>query len=402
MPRPRQFVTRDVSYRPPAAAIGPRETILALGSAIASVTIVGSGLSLVMPLLALRLDENGYSASAIGLHATAGGLAVAIGAAFVPAAAHRFGVKRLLLLSLLIGALSLMSFAAVSGFWVWLIIRAIFGAALTTLFVTSEFWINAIAPPRHRGFILGFYATSLACGFASGPLILGFTGVAGIAPFAAAVALFALAAAPIVLWSGEAPQMDSAPRAPVLAFLAAVPVATFAGLLHGAIETASLGLLPVYALRAGESAETGAFLVTLFALGNVVFQLPIGFASDRMPRGRLLILLALLSLCGALVLAALGPAHFAAFCFLLAVWGGVAGSLYAVGLAHLGARYSGADLASANAAFIMLYAFGMLLGPPIVGLGMDIAAPSGFFLSIAIMLAPYLVYCLGARPHLHK
>ena len=53
------------------------------------------------------------------------------------------------------------------------------------------------------------------------------------------------------------------------------------------------------------------------------------------------------------------------------VWGGGIGSLYAVGLAHLGSRYSGPDLASANAAFIMLYALGMLGGPPIAGFGMD-------------------------------
>ena len=47
--------------------------------------------------------------------------------------------------------------------------------------------------PRQRGFVLGFYATSLAAGFAVGPLILGFTGTAGMAPFMAAMALFVLA-----------------------------------------------------------------------------------------------------------------------------------------------------------------------------------------------------------------
>jgi MFS family permease len=66
------------------------------------------------------------------------------------------------------------------------------------------------------------------------------------------------------------------------------------------------------------------------------------------------------------------------------------GSLYAVGLAHLGSRYSGAELASANAAFIMLYALGMIAGPPVVGLGMDLYSPNGLFFSIAGLLALYL------------
>jgi uncharacterized protein (DUF983 family) len=169
-----------------------------------------------------------------------------------------------------------------------------------------------------------------------------------------------------------------------------VPVATLAGLLHGAIETASLGLLPVYAVRTGETPETGALLVTLFALGNVVFQLPAGFASDRMERGKLLVWLAILSLCGAVAMALAGISRFFPFCALLVFWGGAVGSLYAVGLAHLGSRYNGADLASANAAFIILYSLGMLAGPPVVGLGMDLISPNGFFYSIAGLVAIYL------------
>ena len=161
-------------------------------------------------------------------------------------------------------------------------------------------------------------------------------------------------------------------------------------------------LLPVYALRAGESPTTGALLVTLFALGNVVFQLPIGFASDRIERDKLLFWLALLGLCGAIALAfakallalrsVLRPARHMGRREL--------GSLYAVGLAHLGSRYSGPDLASANAAFVMLYSLGMLGGPPIAGFGMDLLPPSGFFFSVAALLALYLgLVCGRSRPH---
>jgi MFS family permease len=379
------------------APVAGREVIPALASAIACITIVGTGLSLSMTLLALRLAGQGYSAHAIGLNPTAGGFAVLAGAAFVPALARRFGVKPLLLLALLIGGLSLLSFALTNDYWAWLAIRAVFSGALSVLFVTSEYWINAIAPPRQRGFVLGFYATSLAAGFAAGPLILGFAGTAGATPFVAATALLALAALPIVIWSGKAPEIKSTPSVTVRSFLTSVPVATLAGLLHGAIETASLGLLPVYALRAGLSPETGALFVTLFALGNILFQLPIGFASDQMDRGKLLLSLGVFGLCGAIALALAGPSHLVLFCGLLVIWGGGVGSLYAVGLAHLGSRYRGPDLASANAAFIMLYSFGMLGGPPIVGFGMDLVPPNGFFFSIAALLALYLGLVCGRR-----
>lgn len=372
------------------ASVASREIIPALASAIACITIVGVGLSLSLILLALRLAGQGYSAHAIGLNSTAGGFAVLAGAGFVPALARRIGVKPLLLLALLVAGLSLLSFALTSDFWAWLAIRAVFSGALCILFVTSEYWINAIAPPRQRGFVMGFYATSLATGFAAGPLILGFAGTAGATPFMAAMVLFALAALPIVLWSGKAPEIKSTPSVPVLGFLISVPAATLAGLLHGAIEQASLGLLPVYALRAGESPETAALFVALFALGNILFQLPIGFVSDQMDRATLLLSLGGFGLCGAIALALAGPTHLVLFCGLLVLWGGGVGSLYAVGLAHLGSRYRGPDLASANAAFIMLYALGMLGGPPIAGFGMDLVPPNGFFYAIAALLTLYL------------
>lgn len=381
------------------SATGPDEStdaadqgiVPGLACAIATVSIVGIGLSLTMTLLAVRLAEQGYSARAIGLNPTAAGIATLIGAAFVPTWARRLGVKGLLFVALLVSGVSLSAFTLTSDYWAWLVLRAVFGCALTALFVMSEYWINAIAPPAHRGFVLGLYATVLAAGFAAGPAILALVGTNGPAPFLVGVAFFAVAAVPVLLGARQAPPLESAPPVPVLVFLFAAPVATLAGLMHGAIETASMGLLPVYALQAGLGAETGAFLVSLFALGNVVFQLPIGFLSDRLDRRKLLLTLAVLGACGALVLPFALAASFALFCGVLTVWGGIVGSLYAVGLAHLGARFKGAELASANAAFIMLYSIGMLAGPPIVGTGQDLLVPNGFFVSIAMLLGLYLV-----------
>jgi len=371
------------------------EVIPALVSAIATVTIVGVGLSLTMTLLSLRLGEQGFSAGAIGLNPAAGACAILAGASFVPALVRRMNIKPLLFLALLTSGISLLSFALTEDYWAWLLIRTVFSSALSVLFVTSEYWINAIAPQRHRGFVLGFYMTSLAGGFAVGPGILGFVGTAGAAPFIVAIVLFGLAAVPIVLWTGKEPEIASAPPIPVLGFFTSVPAATLASLLYGAIETASLALLPVYALRTGLSPETGALFVTLFAFGNVLFQFPVGYASDQIDRQKLLLLLAILGFCGAMALALTGPSHFALFCASLVIWGGVVGSLYAVGLAHLGSRYSGLDLASANAAYVMLYSLGMLSGPPLAGLGMDLNSPNGFFFSLAGLLLLYVGVVFG-------
>jgi MFS family permease len=65
--------------------------------------------------------------------------------------------------------------------------------------------------------------------------------------------------------------------------------------------------------------------------------------------------------------------------------------MYTIGLAHLGSQLSGHELASANAAFVLCYGVGMVLGPQAIGIGMDMFGPSGFGWSLAVFFAVYMV-----------
>jgi hypothetical protein len=76
---------------------------------------------------------------------------------------------------------------------------------------------------------------------------------------------------------------------------------------------------------------------------------------------------------------------------LLFLWGGVVAALYTIGLAHLGSRLSGHELANANAAFILCYGLGMVLGPQAIGIGMDVFGIDGFGWSIGAFFAAYIV-----------
>jgi predicted MFS family arabinose efflux permease len=77
---------------------------------------------------------------------------------------------------------------------------------------------------------------------------------------------------------------------------------------------------------------------------------------------------------------------------LLMFWGGMVAGLYTVGLTHLGARLAGTDLASANAAFILMYATGMLVGPALIGAGMDIWNPHGLSAVTAAFMLAYTIF----------
>ena len=56
-----------------------------------------------------------------------------------------------------------------------------------------------------------------------------------------------------------------------------------------------------------------------------------------------------------------------------------------------GGLASGADLASANAAFVFCYALGMLVGPQTIGVAMDVAGHHGFAWALAFFFGLYVL-----------
>ncbi|MFE1602706.1 MFS transporter [Methylobacterium sp. ID0610] len=371
-----------------------RADVASIAAAIACVAVVGIGLSLSIPLLSLEMERMGLSNTLIGINTAVAGLASIVVVPFVPRVAARLGVLPLLLGAIAVAAVSLVGFRALFGFLWWFPLRFTFSAALGVLFVLSEFWINQAAPPARRGLVMGIYATVLALGFAVGPGLLGLVGTAGWAPYLAGAALFGVGALPLLLARGLSPEIPHKGGKGFLSYLRVAPSATLAALVYGAVETGGFAILPIYGLRLGFTAEEAAGLVSLAALGNVLFQIPVGLLSDHVDRRKVLLTASGCGALGALLLPA-GAGQPWLLGTILLLWGGIAGTLYTVGLAHLGARFDGAALAGANAAFLVLYNVGLVLGPPLVGGGMDLASPHGFAWSLAGLFIAYLVVVGG-------
>lgn len=149
--------------------------------------------------------------------------------------------------------------------------------------------------------------------------------------------------------------------------------------------------LPLYGMQHGLSEGAAALMVTMGGLGNLLLAIPIGIIADRVDKTLLLAACALLSFAGAVILPLVIGTTPLAYA-LMFVWGGLTVGLYTVGLTQLGARFSGGGLASANALFIMLYSFGMLVGPAAAGVASD-AWTHGLPAVLAALLA---LQCLVA------
>ncbi|CAH2404943.1 MFS transporter [Mesorhizobium escarrei] len=366
-------------------------------AAISSISVVGIAIGLGMPLLSVILETRGHSASMIGFNTAVAGLASIAGAPLATPLAMRFGVARTMLAMIATGVLAFVGFHFAPDFWMWFPLRVLLHIALTVLFILSEFWISTSAPPRRRGLVLGIYATVLSLGFAAGPWLFAQLGSAGFLPFGVIMALVTLAAIPVLAARNESPTIVSnGETSNFLRYIWLVPTATAAVLVFGAVETGGFALFPVYGNRIGYSEADAALLLTMIGLGNVLLQIPLGMVSDRVSDRRYLLLAcAIIGLAGTIFMP-----HFAQDWHLMAallfVWGGVVAAMYTIGLAHLGSKLSGHDLASANAAFVLCYGVGMVLGPQAIGIGMDLFGPSGFGWALGMFFAFYIAL-VGAR-----
>lgn len=370
---------------------------LSICAAIASISVVGVAIGLGVPLLSVILEARGYSATVIGANTAVAGIASIAAAPFATPLAARFGVVPLMLSMIVAGGFAFIGFYFAPHFWMWFPLRAVLHFALTMLFILSEFWISTSAPPHRRGLVLGVYATVLSLGFAFGPWLFAQVGSAGFAPFGVAFVLIVLAILPVSLAWRQSPDITGSERgggAGFARYIWIAPMATAAVFVFGAVETGGFALFPVYGARIGYSEADAAMLLTAVGLGNVLMQIPLGLVSDRMrDRRPLLVICALVGLAGVLALPSLAG-NWNMSAAILFLWGGVVAGLYTIGLAHLGSRLSGRDLASANAAFVLCYGIGMLVGPQAIGLGMDIAGPDGFAFTLALFFALYLLLAL--------
>jgi len=120
------------------------------------------------------LEQRGISIIAIGFNATVFSLAVLLKGPFLPAIIHRIGLLIAMFAGALLSAVFVIGLSLDDSLWLWFPLRFCMGFSGGMHRVGSEAWINEMAPERHRGHVVGAYATIWSVGIAAGPLILRF------------------------------------------------------------------------------------------------------------------------------------------------------------------------------------------------------------------------------------
>ncbi len=345
---------------------------------IVSNIFFGLAIGMFLPLIPLRLDQQGTSALLIGVNAAASSCAIFFTGPFIGQVLRRAGYMGALFGGAVLFAAGTIAMVLLPGYIAWTVLRFVAGLGMSVHWVASESWLNAAADERERGRVLSIYVAAFIGGTAGGPLVLNLIGSAGDWPFYVIVLFSLLSALTILPGRLGAPVFEPLARAAFAKVFRIAPRLMSAGLLMGVAQGAALTLMALYGVRAGLSESDATLLQAALLGGGLLLQFPIGWLADRVrDRHRLIVLLSLVSVGGAALLVPLTQTPVLLYPMVV-IWGGCLIGIYTVALALLGARFAMlGGMAAANAAFILTWELGTFSGGPVAGAAMQFMGPAG-------------------------
>ena len=344
---------------------------------------IGLQAGVALPLVPLALERRGVDKFTIGVVAAAWAVGMLVTAPFIPRLAARLGAVPFIIGAVIAGSALTVAYTLTDSIAAWFVITLLHGAMGGVPWVVSEIWMNVVVEENRRGRVMAIYAILMALGLALGPFVLQVAGVYGARPFLVCSALALLVALPLLPYWRSAPRIEHAEDSGYLAVVVGAPLAMLAGFSCGLGEQVAFSFLPVYAVGAGVSPEAGALWLSVFVIGNVALQWPIGWLADHADRRAVLAGCTMASAALVIVLSQV-PAQSLAVLAVIGLWGGLSFAIYPVGLALLGLRFGAGDMARANTAFSMLYIVGGLVGRPLAGAAMDAFGDPGLGWTLAV------------------
>lgn len=356
----------------------------AIAGVIATVSVFAIAQGLSYPLLSFILQRQGVSPVMIGLSAAMTPIGFIVSSPMVPALARRFGSARTALTCAALSALTLFLVGWTYDVYAWFPLRFMIGVVTNPLYVLSETWVIALAPPARRGRILGIYATVISMGFGAGPLCLMLVGTEGWPPFLVGIGAFVICGACLVSVLHRLPRADTGgDSVSVWQFMPLAVLLVLTVVVAAGFEQTVLALLPVYGAEYGISSFDMSALLTVMIAGNIAMQVPLGLLAERFSARPVRLVCVLLTVLGCVLLPVLIRTPLVWPC--LFFWGSASYGIYTMSVVELGERFSGRTMLAGNAAFAMVWGVGGIAMPPLAGGAMALVGAPGLMLTLGVL-----------------
>jgi MFS family permease len=363
-------VTLESSSKPLNNPTSRTASIVALNAVSTLAQISQFGLATT--LLPIALEAKKASPDFIGITSSTFWLGMLFGLLIAGKLTRQFGYRNTVLMGLIISALSFVLMPLIDWKF-WALPAAAIGFGLGLRWIANETWLYRLAPVHARGRVVGIHETLIGLASIIGPLIIVALGTAKPSAFWVGAVILVLAIAP--LFVAEAlPATDKASvdessvnklnlniRSSLIFWL------SFGGLIAGLggwMEGGLVALLPVYAADIGLPSTAAAWLFTLFGIGAMLCQFPVGWLADQ--KG-VLWTAKLCALIGAIAVVVAFAASLVALAIAVFLLGGITAGLLTLGMIWAAQHGTGAALTSKVRQVSIVYTTLSAAGPFVAG-----------------------------------
>lgn len=335
-------------------------------------TMVVLSYSLLNPVLAVRLQTAGVSATAIGGFAMLPFISVALLVPVVPRVFAHIGVGQAYRLGLTLELLACLGYLLTDDYGLWCGLALMAGIGAAAAWNATEALIAHNVPVSHRGRLTGLYQTLLGSAMALGPMLPSLVGLdprqANILAASGLASGLLLALAPSLTRLKAA--HEDAQHMSLSAAWRHRPTLVWAALVGGVFEVGLGSVTTAYGSQLGMSLGAATSIAGALGIGSFILQYPTGWLADHVPTHRLFAGAAVILL---LVSLAFGQAQqWPQLIWVCAVaWGAVGGALYTLSMIRVAHDFADTSAIAGTSAMIAGYTAGGALGPMVSGAVID-------------------------------
>lgn len=370
---------------------------------ISFVTVSGFSQGMLLPLLAIILEQNGVPSSVNGLHATGLYIGVLIASPFMEKPLRKLGYKPIILIGGLLVLGSLFVFPIWEALWFWFILRLLVGIGDHMLHFATQTWITSTAVPEKRGRIIAFYGLFFSLGFSLGPMMTRLLAINESLPFIVS-AIFCLIIWLLMLFVRNE-HVNTNDEMEVVEVSSSIGrfiktgkiawVALLSPFAYGLLESTLHGIFPVYGLRIGHDVELLALVIPFFSLASLITQIPLGIWSDKIGRKKMLLIIISLGISIFVIGAQVEHSVIGLF-FTFAFAGMFVGSLYSLGVSYMADLLPKSLLPAGNIMCGIAFSIGSITGPYLGGLFIETFPNTSFFYVIVFLLL-FVLIAIGSK-----
>jgi len=374
-----------------------RDALAVTSALLLGMALLMLGAGLQATLLGVRATLEGFPTFVTGAVMAGYYVGYLGGSLAAPTLVRRVGHIRVFAALTAVAAATILIQGVLVDAWAWAILRCVSGICFAGIYVVAESWLNDRADNRTRGALLAVYMVVIYVGLGLGQFLLNLADPRGHLLFTLIAVLISLAVVPMALTAQRAPEFALPQRVRFRELLAVSPLGTVGVFFSGAVSATLFSLGPVYAAASGLDTAGVAVFMACSILPAVVLQLPLGRASDRVDRRTVLIGMSVLAAIAGGAGVFLGAQTTALFFAVVAVYGGLSLTAYALCVSHINDHLRPEQMVAASGSIILLNGAGAVLGPLLVAAAMQATGPSAYFASGAAMHAAFAVFAFWRK-----